>query len=335
MSTDPLSDLLRSVRLRGAVFYYVTCRDDWVAASGSSRDLSALMPGAEHVVAYHLVVKGGAWAAIDGAPPARLGEGDIVVFPQGDAHLLSSAPGAKGPLAEDAAWRLATRDDPKPIPVSVRGGAVQPGATLPADEATDLLVCGFIACDLRPFNPLIAALPRMLHMSTQHVGAWVGPMLHAAVRESRERRSGSAAVLERASEMMFVDVARRYLESLPEDATGWLAALRDRFVGPAIALMHDQPAEPWTIDELGRRVGLSRSALHDRFAQLVGQTPMQYLTSWRMQCGARMLRECRSTVATIALEVGYDSEAAFSRAFKRFVGKPPAAWRREQGIAAG
>jgi AraC-like DNA-binding protein len=130
--------------------------------------------------------------------------------------------------------------------------------------------------------------------------------------------------------MVFVDAARRYLESLSGDASGWLAALRDRHVGRAIALLHERPAEPWTIDELGRQVGLSRSALHERFVELAGQPPMQYLTNWRMQCGARALREGHATVATIAQDVGYDSEAAFARAFKRLVGQPPAAWRRAQ-----
>ena len=130
--------------------------------------------------------------------------------------------------------------------------------------------------------------------------------------------------------MVFVDAARRYLESLPDDASGWLAALRDRHVGRAIGLLHERPADPWTVDELGRQVGLSRSALHERFVQLVGQPPMQYLANWRMQRGASLLREGHATVATIAQEVGYDSEAAFARAFKRLVGQPPAAWRRAQ-----
>ena len=133
---------------------------------------------------------------------------------------------------------------------------------------------------------------------------------------------------------MFVDAARRYLESLPDDASGWLAALRDRHVGRAIGLMHERPADAWTVDELGREVGLSRSALHERFMQLVGQPPMQYLANWRMQRGARLLREGHATVASIAQDVGYESEAAFARAFKRLVGMPPAAWRRSQKVSS-
>jgi AraC-like DNA-binding protein len=191
-----------------------------------------------------------------------------------------------------------------------------------------VVVCGFIACDLKPFNPLIASLPRLLHLPSSGVGAWVSQLLDQAVAESHGRRAGSSVVLERVSEVMFVDAARRYLESLPDDASGWLAALRDRHVGRAIALMHDKPAEPWTVDALGQQVGLSRSALHERFVQLAGQPPMQYLGNWRMQLGAGMLRDGDAKVAAIAQEVGYDSEAAFARAFKRAVGMPPAAWRR-------
>lgn len=140
-------------------------------------------------------------------------------------------------------------------------------------------------------------------------------------------------MLERLAEMMFVDAARRYLDSLPEDATGWLAGLRDRFVGKALELMHGRPDQAWSVDDLAREVGLSRSALHERFVQYLRQPPMQYLASWRIQLGAQLLRESNRTVATIALDVGYDSEAAFSRAFKRMLNMPPAAWRKAQAAA--
>lgn len=330
MKRDPLSDVLTSVRLRGAAFYYVKLRDEWVAESPMTGEIGdMLMPGAEHVLAYHLFVKGDAWVASDGLKPTRVTSGDIVMFPRGDAHVLSSAPGMRA-APDDSDWKFATRNDHKPIVVSYRDGFLRPGYDFPEDEASVVVVCGFIGCDLRPFNPLIAALPRLLHLTADSVGAWVVPIVHQAVEESRCRLPGSAATLERMSEMMFVDAARRYLDSLPEEASGWLAALRDRHVGQAIGLMHERPADPWTIEELGRQVGLSRSALHERFVQLVGQPPMQYLANWRIQLGAGMLREGNAKVATIAQEVGYESEAAFTRAFKRLVGQPPAAWRRAQ-----
>ena len=192
------------------------------------------------------------------------------------------------------------------------------------------LVCGFIGCDLRPFNPLIATLPRLLHLPANSGSAWSEQFATFAAAESAVRRPGSEALLERLSEMMFVDAIRRHAEQLPENTTGWLAGLRDRFVGRALALMHERPSAPWTIDDLSSQVGLSRSALHERFVSLVGQPPVQYLTNWRMQLASRKLLEGRSSVATVALDVGYDSEAAFARAFKRLVGMPPAAWRRAQ-----
>jgi AraC-like DNA-binding protein len=259
----------------------------------------------------------------------RFTTGDVVLLPRGDGHTLSSAPGLV-PKPGDGAWVYEMRNDAKPIPVSYHHGVVYPGAELPADEATAVLVCGFIGCDVRPFNPLIGALPRMLHLPAAGVGGWVAPALQQAVAESREHRSGSTAVLERLSEMMFVDAARRYLSTLDDGASGWLAALRDRRVGHALALMHERPADGWSVDSLGHAVGLSRSALHERFLSLVGQPPMQYLADWRIQCAASLLRESDASVLMVAQDVGYDSEAAFSRAFKRMVGQPPAAWRRMQ-----
>ncbi len=328
MSHDPFSDVLRSVRLRGAVFYYVSFIGDWAAETpGSSTLASALMPGAEHVLAYHLMVKGEGWAASEGQAPVRLAAGDIVMFPRGDGHVLSSAPGMRA-QADQSNWQFTTRNDPKPIAVVYHRGVLRPGSPGPAEEARSVVVCGFVACDMKPFNPLVNALPRQLHLRAGELGPWTMQLLDQAVAESREQRAGSDAVLERASEFVFVDAARRYLDSLPPGSVGWLGALRDRHVGQAIALLHERPADPWSVEELGRQVGLSRSALHDRFVELTGQAPMQYLASWRMQLGAGLLRRGQAKVAAVAQEVGYDSEAAFARAFKRLMGQPPAAWRR-------
>ncbi len=282
------------------------------------------------MLAYHLFTRGGGWAAIEGQAPVRVSGGDIVMFPRGDAHVLSSAPGMHS-QGEDSQWRVTTRDDPKPIAVAYHDGVCEPGAELPTDDVGTAIICGFISCDLRPFNPLIHALPRLMHQSASGIGAWVAPLLGQATGESHQRRPGSAALLEQVSEMVFIDAARRHLESLPEGSgSGWLAALRDRHVGRAIGLLHEQRPNHWTVDELGRQVGMSRSTLHERFVEMVGQPPMQYLANWRMQLGAKALRDSRATVATIAQDVGYDSEAAFARAFKRLMGQPPAAWRRTQ-----
>ncbi|HEY6824872.1 MAG TPA: AraC family transcriptional regulator [Steroidobacteraceae bacterium] len=328
MTRDTLSDLLRSVRLRGAAFYYVSFRGQWSAGAAAAAEVAPLvMPGCDHVMEYHMFAKGNGWAAVDGLPPVRLQAGDVVLFPQGDRHVVSSAPGLT-PSRERPELLLA-RSAQRPLPISFQEGIVAAGP-MPIESADAVVVCGFLGCDVRPFNPLITALPRILHLPASRAGGWVAHAIDQAVLESNERRPGGEAVLERLSEMMFVDAARRYLESLPEDSVGWLAGLRERHVGRALALMHEQPEREWSIDDLAREVGLSRSALHERFVRYVGQAPMQYLASWRMQLGARLLRESTRLVAEIALEVGYDSEAAFARAFKRMVGMPPAAWRRAQ-----
>ncbi|HRF63840.1 MAG TPA: AraC family transcriptional regulator [Candidatus Competibacter sp.] len=333
MSRDTLSDLLRSVRLRGAVFFYVSLRDQWSAEASTAREIAeAVMPGCEHAMEYHMIAKGEGWAAVSGLPPVRLAAGDIVMFPQGDRHVISSAPGLE-PNRREPEWVFARRNDPKPLPISIRHGVVDDQTSIPIEDADAVLVCGFLGCDLKPFNPLITALPRILHLPASRAGGWVTRVIDQAVVESNERRPGGDAVLERLSEMMFIDVARRYLDSLPEGATGWLAGLRDRFVGKALALLHERPDHAWTVDDLGHEVGLSRSALHERFVNFLGLPPMQYLASWRIQLSTRLLRESNRTVATIALDVGYDSEAAFSRAFKRMVGMPPATWRKAQANA--
>jgi AraC-like DNA-binding protein len=333
MSQDTLSDVLHAVRLRGAVFYYVSFTDAWSAEAVAASEMAgAVMPGADHIIEFHMIAKGDGWAAVSGLNPVRLRAGDIVMFPHGDAHVLSSAPGLQ-PNRITAEWVYATRHQPKPMPLSFHCGVSQPGAAMPVESADAVIVCGFIGCDLRPFNPLIASLPRMLHIPANKTGSWLANVIAQAATESRAPRVGSDALLARMSEMMFVDVVRTYVESLADPCEGWLAGLRDRFIGKALALLHDEPAHPWTIDELGKRVGLSRSALHERFVQLIGQPPMQYLTNWRMQLASNRLRSTTALVASIGADVGYDSEAAFARAFKRAAGVSPAAWRRAGGAA--
>ena len=333
MSRDTLSDLLRVVRVRGAVFYYVSCRDKWSAEAPPASEIAeAVMPGCEHVMEYHMIAKGSGWAAVSGHPPIRLAAGDIVMFPQGDRRVLSSAPDVE-PFRLTPEWVFSTRNAPKPLPISYHRGVFHPGAALPVEEASTIAVCGFLGRDLKPFNPLIAALPRILHLPAARAGDWVGRVIDQAIAESNHPRPGGDAVLERLSEMMFVDAARRYLDDLPADATGWLAGLRDRFVGKALARIHERPGHPWTVDTLASEVGLSRSALHERFATYLGLAPMQYLAHWRIQLASRLLRETNQKVATVALQVGYESEAAFSRAFRRLVGVSPAAWRRSQSVA--
>jgi AraC-like DNA-binding protein len=329
MSQDILSDVLRNVRLRGALYYFVSGSGTWAAEAPASREIAgAVMPGAEHVMEYHVVTRGRCFGAIVGDAPVSLGPGDVVLFAHGDAHVVSSAPGLRAPV--DPRGDVAPRPGQLPFALHL-AESTTPGAaaTDRGDGRETTLVCGFLGCDLRPFNPLIATLPRLLHVAANDDRGWIASFLRHVVRESQDKRPGGEAMLERLSEMMFIDAVRRHVDALPDDSRGWLAGLRDRFVGRALALVHDAPSFAWTVEELGRRTGLSRSALHERFLGIIGQPPMQYLASWRMQVAATLLRNPRTTVTSVAHEVGYESEAAFARAFKRLVGQSPGAWRRQ------
>jgi AraC-like DNA-binding protein len=330
MGRDTLSDVLRAVRLRGAVFYYVEGASPWVAeAPAAAEIIPAILPGVEHMIEFHGVVEGACWAATAGEPPLRLEAGDLVLFPQGDAHVMSSAPGLRAPHVDKGVY-FAPRPPQLPYALSLQGAEVDTARLDGGGSESATIACGFLGLDARPFNPLLAALPRVLHVPGRTLGAdsWVATFMRAVVVESNQRRPGGEAVLERMSEMLFVEVLRRYADALPPEETGWLAAMRDPAVGRALGALHERPAEAWTLERLGDEAGLSRSVLHERFVHLVGQPPMQYLTRWRMQVATGLLRDTAAKVLDVALRVGYDSEAAFSRAFKREVGTSPGAWRR-------
>jgi AraC-like DNA-binding protein len=238
----------------------------------------------------------------------------VIVFPHGDAHLMSSGPGIQaGPQVNTFA--------PARFPDTVVLGD---GGT--RDTA---FVCGYLGCDLRPFNPLLAALPRRMHMRGMS-SAWLGGFTRQVTEESRFDRPGAATVLTRLAELMFIEVLRRYFAELPAGQTGWLAGLRDDVVGKVLTLLHAQPGHPWTLDELAREAASSRTNVAKRFAELMGQPPMQYLAQWRMQVAANLLIQGGGKISAIASDVGYDSEAAFSRAFKKATGLAPGAWRESR-----
>jgi AraC-like DNA-binding protein len=323
VTVDVLSDVLRAVRLTGAVYFDFELSAPWVAEAPPSREIAArVMPGAQRVIEYHLIARGSCWGHAIGQEPVRLHEGDLILFPQGDAHVLSSAPGMRS--APDMT-SYARRTAVLPMVYELGGGGTERAR----------VVCGFLGCDERPFNPLLAALPAMIHLSATGPSAttgWLGALWGIAVSESGSARAGGENVLARLSELMFVESIRRYLEMLPPAQTGWLAGLRDPVVGRALAALHGDPREPWTVEGLARLVALSRSVFAERFTDMVGQPPMQYLALWRMQLASRLLAE-GGQVTAVADAVGYGSEAAFSRAFKKLVGQPPATWRRGAGLA--
>ena len=315
---DPLSDVLAAVHLTGAVFFDIDASEPWVAeAPPGDSIVRRIFPDSEHLISYHVVTRGTCWGHVIGEAPVRLVSGDVIVFPHGDAHVMSSAPGLRG--TPDIALYRPPSDGQLPFTMSMGSGDGHPAH----------IVCGFLGCDARPFNPLLSALPHVIHVSDQAGGA-LSTFVKFALAESKEPRIGGESVLGRLSELMFVDVVRRYLETLPVDRTGWLAGLRDAFVGRALTALHRSPARDWTLEALAREVGISRSVLSERFTHLVGQPAMQYLTRWRMQLAASQLQSGMDTVATVGERVGYESEAAFSRAFKKVVGTPPSEWRRRR-----
>ena len=319
---DPLSDVLRAVRLTGAFFFDVQAHAPWVAETPSGKTVvGAMFPGSEHLISYHLFLEGSCWIRMEGEPDVQLSAGDIVVLPHGDTHALSSTPGLRR-SPEMKMYRM-PKDGRLPVTIAV-GGTEGPGARF---------VCGFLGCDARPYNPLLSALPRAFRLS-HHVSGALGAYFRFALAESKDSRLGGAGVLSRISELIFVEAVRRYLEGLPTDQTNWLAGLRDPFVGRALASLHGDPGRDWNLQLLARHVGLSRSALAERFAQFAGVPPMQYLTNWRMQLAANYLRASTDSVVAVANRVGYQSEAAFSRAFKKAVGAPPSQWRAKQAAAS-
>jgi AraC-like DNA-binding protein len=314
---DALSDVLRVIRLKGGVFLHAEFTAPWCILSQiATRDLGPLLEGSEHLVLYHYVVEGRLDARIPNGKLLEIGAGEVVIFPHNHAHVLGS------------------NIDLPPVPsrevvrASPDGGlwVIRHGG---GGEQTRI-VCGFLGCDRLEGNPLAASLPPVLHFDTRQgvAAAWMRSSLEFAASEIAERRAGSETVLAKLSELLFVEAIRRYVETLPQEQTGWLAGLKDPFVSRALALLHGQVAQNWTVDDLGREVGLSRSALADRFTRLIGEPPMRYLARWRIQVAAHQLRSSDVALARIAEQVGYESEAAFNRAFKRTFGVPPATWRR-------
>jgi len=320
---DALSEVLGAVRLTGAVFLEMQMRAGWSILTAPSRKIAdVLMPEADHVIPFHLVTEGGCYARLVDGGPVELSAGDLILFPGGDRHVLAAA-------SADALRLEPTEVTGEALDQLLKRGEVAALKQGEGGKATRI-VCGYLACDRRLAEPILLGLPRLLKVSMRDGGTadWVRSSIRFSVAESAAARPGSAAVLARLSEVLFAEAIRHYMDELPPDRAGWLAGLRDRHVGRALALLHEQPAHAWTVDELAKKVGLSRSALGERFTELIGAPPMQYLTRWRTSLAARQLRETQASILRIAGDVGYESEAAFNRAFKRELGLPPAAWRK-------
>ena len=315
---DAFSETLRVVRLVGAIFIEGRFSAPWYYQSPRADSAAPLLqPGAERIVIFHLITEGECFVEMDSEPPVRLGAGDVVVFPQGHAHRMCSEPGV--PPAQGA--RLEEVLSRRPRKLVFGGGGRK-----------TRLVCGYLACDARLAKMLLSGLPSLLKVAVRgsNAGMWLEASVQYALAEARSPRPGGAGVLAKLAEVLFIEVLRLYMNEQSAGRSGWLAAVRDRIVGAALSQMHTRPAHAWTLDALARAIGSSRSVLAERFQHLVGSPPMEYLTQWRMVLAASLLTRSNAPLAQIAEDVGYRTDTAFIRAFRREYGVPPAAWRRRQ-----
>ena len=316
---DALSEAMRAVRITGALFFNGEFAAPWRFATPAQEQIRpTISPDSERLVLFHLVTEGQASARVAGHDEVGLDAGDIVVFPHGDAHELWHGrtsrlfPGkrllpalAKGELATEK-W----------------GG----------DGPVTRIICGYLGCERHAENLFLGGLPAILKANVRDspAGAWVESAIRHCAGETELQQAGRLAVLAKLAEALFVETLCRYMDGMPPERGGWLAGARDAKVGRALALLHREPARAWTLPELARASGTSRTVLADRFARLMGESPLAYLARWRLQLGARRLLTTNWKVLKIAQDVGYESEAAFSRAFSRAFGAPPGRYRRER-----
>jgi AraC-like DNA-binding protein len=319
---DAFSEILGGVALKGALFFSAEFSAPWGFSSPPSRSLTpALAPGAPHLVIYHFVIEGSGLVGLKDGFKLRLEAGDVIVLPHGDPHVMCSAEGVRELETSLLLGKVQARD----LTAMRAGGGGK----------VTRFVCGYMACDPLLCRPILHGLPSAfkVNLRTDRSGHWLENSILHLVEEAASGQAGSEAMLAKLSEALFVDTLRRYIARLPEQELGWLAGARDPVVGKSLTLLHHKAQHPWTIAELAKEVGLSRSALVERFTRYLSEPPMAYLMRWRLQLAARALTATSRGVAEIAYDVGYESEAAFNRAFKREFGSPPARYRREQRTA--
>jgi AraC family transcriptional regulator, alkane utilization regulator len=333
---DVLSEVLRVIRLTGAIHFNAGFTQPWSFMTSPPGLLAArLMPGAEAITLFHVATSGSSWVTCGNIAPVRIDAGDVIIFPRGDQHVMTSDLDLTPVPISSIMPKVATNQ----ITLVEHGGG--------GEEAR--FVCGYLHSDQR-FSPLLDAMPALICVRMrngtlvleafsetgrhaepvvleQEVQWWQASLAHL-IGESTTPGQGNRALLARLSELLFMEVVRWQLRYVSEGRRGWLAGLNDPSIGRVLALLHAEPARDWTVEQLAQRAALSRATLAKRFVELVGETPMQYLAGWRMHLAKRLLRDSTRGLAEIAVRVGYDSEAAFNRAFSRVVGTPPGTWRQ-------
>lgn len=332
---DPLSDVLHAVRLTAGIFFTARLAAPWAFRTPPPDSLApALGIRADSIALFHILVEGRCWLEIEGLPPREVEGGTLIVLPHGHAHVVTS--------------RLDLEPRPLDVLLEQCGSEGIPRVSHGRGDEACRFLCGYLACDQR-FNPLIGALPTLLLASPEQgtlvaepsegdpqaprggqkdAGHWLEEALRRTIEEASGKRPGSPAMVARLTELLYLELLRQYAERLPVGSTGWLAGVRHPEVGRALRRLHAEPARKWTVSTLAREVHLSRSALGQRFREVVGTSPMRYLAEWRMQLAQHHLRQDELGIAQVAARVGYASEAAFLRAFKRLVGRTPSEWRR-------
>jgi AraC-like DNA-binding protein len=316
---DAFSDVLRSARLSGGVFLHAEFTAPWCVSARMSPELcSRFLGAAAHLIPFHYVVEGEFEVSVGDDAPMRLGPDHVVLFPRNDVHLmgsdlrLASVPVGDIILPPDGG-RLA----------SIRHGG---------SGAATRLICGYLGSESVLLNPVIQALPAAVgfNVDGSRPAAWIRASFEYAAREVEGVRAGSDTVLAKISELLFVEAVRNYIEAAPQDQSGWLAGLSDPTVARVLAMLHADIQRAWSVETLAREAGVSRSVLAERFARIIGVGPMHYLAHWRLQVAAQELKSSPTTLARVAERIGYESEAAFSRAFKKEFGVAPATWRRAE-----
>ena len=321
---DALSEALNSVRMTGAIFFDAICTKPWgFAVPAMGRMAHVLAPGTERLVGYHLVAEGNAVVALEGGERVPVVAGDVVVFPHGDPHTVSN--GAPGTLVDGGA-SIGNSLTGELSTLRLGGGG----------EETRI-VCGYFGCERHAARLFLAGLPPLVTVNVRGdaAGRWLENSIRHLLGDAGSERPGREVLLSKMAEALFIETLRRYMRELPPDQTGWLAAARDPIVGAVLSLLHREPAHSWTLTELSTRVGASRSTIAERFARYLSEPPLTYLARWRLQLAARKLQTTQCAIVQVACDVGYESDTAFTRAFKREFGLPPAQYRKKLATTNG